>query len=96
MKINFAQISVQMEFEGPSQSVDIRKPLGNHIHQTTGDLAMDQLARDIYFSQQPVELTQEQAQAVLEAARQKFVCPVWQGLEQQMNNNQKKEEEVAS
>lgn len=95
MKINFAKISVQMEFEGPSQDVDIRKPLGNHIHQTTGDLAMDQLARDIYFSQQPVELTQEQAQAVLEAAKQKFVCPVWQGLEQQMNDNQKKEEEAS-
>lgn len=95
MKINFAKISVQMEFEGKFQDVDIRKPLGNHIHQTTGDLAMDQLARDIYFSQQPVELTQEQAQAVLEAARQKFVCPVWQGLEKQMNDNQKKEEEAS-
>ena len=93
MKINFAQIAVQMEFEGPSQTVDIRKPLGNHIHQTTGDLAMDQLARDIYFSRQPVELTQEQAQAVLEAAKQKFVCPVWQGLEQQMNETNNKEED---
>ena len=93
MKINFAQIIVQMEFEGPSQSVDIRKPLGNHIHQTTGDLAMDQLARDIYFSQQSVELTQEQAQAVLEAAKQKFVCPVWQGLEKQMNETNNKEED---
>ena len=93
MKINFAQIAVRMEFEGPSQTVDIRKPLGNHIHQTTGDLAMDQLARDIYFSQQPVELTQEQAKAVLEAAKQKFVCPVWQGLEKQMNETNNKEED---
>lgn len=93
MKIDFSKVRVQMEFEGPSQTVDIRKLLGNHIHQTTGDLAMDQLARDIYFSQQPVELTQEQAQSVLESAKQKFVCPVWQGLEKQMNEPNNKEED---
>lgn len=86
MKADFSKLQVKMTFEGEPQEVDVRKSLGNFIHQTTGDIAMDELARRIYYSEGEVEMTPEQAQGVLAVAKQKYVVPVWQAIEQLINS----------
>lgn len=86
MKIDFSNLPVQWNLEGEPQHVDIRKSLGNHIHQQTGDLAEDELARRIYFSEGPVELTAEEAKAVNAYVKRNYVVPVWQAIERAAAN----------
>ena len=50
-KIDFGKIMIQHSFEGDPVAVDMRKKIGNKIHQTTGDIGFDDFARQIYFSE---------------------------------------------
>lgn len=81
MKIDFSNLTVQWNLEGEPQHVDIRKSLGNHIHQQTGDLAEDELAKRIYFADGPIELTDEEAKTVTTYVKRNYVVPVWQAIE---------------
>ena len=44
---DFTQVEMEVSFEN-MMKVDISKTLGNVIHQNTGDLGLDELARTIY------------------------------------------------
>ena len=43
----FTQVEMEVRFDDVKK-VDISKTLGNVIHQNTGDLGLDELARTIY------------------------------------------------
>ena len=44
---DFTQVEMEVNFD-EMMNVDISKTLGNVIHQNTGDLGLDELARTIY------------------------------------------------
>ena len=44
---DFTQVEMEVSFD-EKMKVDISKTLGNVIHQNTGDLGLDELARTIY------------------------------------------------
>lgn len=44
---DFTQVEMEVSFDNVMK-VDISKTLGNVIHQNTGDLGLDELARTIY------------------------------------------------
>ena len=44
---DFTEVEMEVSFDEVMQ-VDISKTLGNVIHQNTGDLGLDELARTIY------------------------------------------------
>ena len=44
---DFTQVEMEVSFD-EKMAVDISKTLGNIIHQNTGDLGLDEIARTIY------------------------------------------------
>ena len=44
---DFTEVEMEVKFD-EKMKVDISKTLGNGIHQNTGDLGLDELARTIY------------------------------------------------
>ena len=44
---DFTQVEMEVSFD-EMKTVDISKTLGNVIHQNTGDLGLDEIARTIY------------------------------------------------
>ena len=44
---DFTEVEMEVKFD-EKMKVDISKTLGNVIHQNTGDLGLDELARTIY------------------------------------------------
>ena len=44
---DFTQVEMEVSFD-EKLKVDISKTLGNVIHQNTGDLGLDEIARNIY------------------------------------------------
>ena len=44
---DFTQVEMEVSFD-EKMAVDISKTLGNVIHQNTGDLGLDEIARTIY------------------------------------------------
>ncbi len=57
-KIDFSKVMVEFKF-GEPEPTDIRQMLGNNINQRTGDIALADLARKIYYSDGPVEVPDE-------------------------------------
>lgn len=54
-KIEFNNVMIEYNFGSP-EPMDVRQMLGNKINQQTGDIALADLARSIYYSDGPVEI----------------------------------------
>lgn len=67
-KINFKEIEIE-DIEKNIQKVDISKPLGNQLYLQGRDIEECDLGRDIYYSDGEMELTDKQAQMVLNAVQ---------------------------
>jgi hypothetical protein len=74
--IDFGKVMVQHTFEGDPVAVDMRKQLGNKIHQTTGDIGFDDLARTIYFSEGEVEVPQEYIEPLKQLVKENYLVSV--------------------
>lgn len=74
--IDFGKVMVQHTFEGDPVAVDMRKQLGNKIHQTTGDIGFDDLARTIYFSEGEVEVPQEYIEPLKQLVKENYLASV--------------------
>ena len=74
--IDFGKVMVQHTFEGDPVAVDMRKHLGNKIHQTTGDIGFDDLARTIYFSEGEVEVPQEYVEPLKQLVKENYLASV--------------------
>lgn len=79
-KIDFGKIMVQHSFEGEPVAVDIRKQLGNKIHQTTGDIGFDDLARTIYFSDGEVEIPEEYEGLLKQVVKENYLASVQRAI----------------
>ena len=83
--IDFGKVMIQHTFEGDPVAVDLRKALGNKIHQTTGDLGLDELARTIYFSQGEVEVPAEYVNDIKEIVKGNYLASVQKAINELLN-----------
>lgn len=59
---DFRKVMVEVRFD-EYEEMDISKPVGNAIHQNTGDIGIDEIARTIY-KEGKVELTRYEANLI--------------------------------
>ncbi|WP_308769971.1 hypothetical protein [uncultured Bacteroides sp.] len=82
MKADFSHVKVQLTFEGEPTDFDIRKELGNNIRQNTADIGLDEVARQIYFSEGEIEIPDEYVLPIIDIASKCFIVPLQQALRQ--------------
>lgn len=78
--IDFGKVMVQHTFEGEKIEIDIRKQLGNKIHQTTGDIGYDDFARDIYFSEGEIEVPMEYVEPLRNTLKEHYLVSVQRAI----------------
>ena len=74
--IDFGKIPVRLSFEGDVVELDLRKELGNKIHQTTGDIGFDDFARTIYFSEGEIDVPNEFIEPLKEVVKANYIAVV--------------------
>ena len=82
MRVDFSKVKVQMNFEGEPQVIDIRKELANRMRQNTNDIGFDELARNIYFSEGEVEVSEEYAKQIIDIVSKFYVVPLQQAIKE--------------
>lgn len=82
VRVDFSKVAVQVTFEGEPHVVDYRKDLGNTIRANTGDIGLDELAREIYFSEGPVEIPEQYVEAILSIVRRLYIVPAQRAFEE--------------
>lgn len=85
--IDFGKVMVQHTFEGDKVSVDMRKQIGNRIHQTTGDIGFDDFARTVYFSEGEIEVPQEYVEQLRQVVKETFLASVQRAFNELLNCN---------
>ena len=80
IKIDFSKVMVQHAFEGEKVAVDIRKSLGNKIHQTTGDIGFDDFARQLYFSEGEIEVPEEYVELIRAVIKENYLASVQRAI----------------
>lgn len=81
LKVDFGKVSVQLSFEGEHKIMDIRKGLGNAIRTTTGDIAMNDFAREIYYSEGAIEVPEEYIPFIRQTIGEGYIVPVQEAFE---------------
>lgn len=84
--VDFGKVMVQHTFEGEKIEIDIRKQLGNKIHQTTGDIGYDDFARTIYFSEGEVEVPREYIEPLKNTLREHYLVSVQRAIYELLDN----------
>lgn len=80
IKIDFSKVMVQNTFEGEPEATDLRKHLGNRIHQTTGDIGFDDFARTIYFSEGAIEVPEEYVEPLRNIVKETYLASVQRAI----------------
>lgn len=81
LMVDFGKVSVQLSFEGEPEMMDIRKGLGNAIRASTGDIAMNDFARDIYYSEGAIEVPEEYIPFIRQTIGKGYIVPVQEAFE---------------
>lgn len=81
LMVDFSKVSVQLTFEGGPKILDMRKPLGNAIRQASGDIALDEFARRVYFSEGAVEVPEEYFGFIRQVVREKYNVPTQEAFD---------------
>lgn len=79
--VDFSKVSVQLTFEGDPNELDMRKSLGNAIRQASGDIALDEFARKVYFSEGEIEVPTEYAPFIKHVVKEKYNVPTQEAFE---------------
>lgn len=66
MKIDFSNIEVEVNFEGDTRRVDIRRDLANFAKVKTMDIGLEDFCRKIYYSKGEIEVPDKYAHALIE------------------------------
>lgn len=71
--VDFTALKVEIEID-KFETKDISKPLGNFIHQCAEDIAIDDIAHDIYRTGK-AEMDDEQAHVITEMVKRCNLAP---------------------
>lgn len=69
MKVNFKEVRVEVKF-GEPETMDTRQVVGNTINARTADIGLADLAREIYYSEEPVEVPERYRSAIVAIIRE--------------------------
>lgn len=75
LMVDFSKVSVQITFEGEPVEIDFRHNLGNAMRQASGDIALDDFARKVYFSEGEVEVPLDYIPFILQVVKDKYNIP---------------------
>lgn len=89
MKVNFKRIMVEINFEGDMVEVDISKNFANAIHQSTNDIGFDDFAREMYYSEDEIDVPDEYIQPIMNVAAACLIVPVQRALKQIFEQDKK-------
>ena len=73
MKINFKRLEAQTSFDGSKQTFDVAKAVGNMMMYNGSvllDIGFEDLAREIYYSTDEVEVDDKYTNAIAQVVRQ--------------------------
>lgn len=82
IKIDFSKVSIQLTFEGEAKVVDFRKELGNAMRAASGDIALDDFARKVYFSEGEVEVPETYVPFILRVVKERYNYPTQEAFKQ--------------
>lgn len=85
LMVDFGKVMIQHTFEGDKISVDVRKQLGNKIHQTTGDIGFDDFARKVYFSEGEIEVPVEYVEQLKNVVKSNYTVALQRAFEELLN-----------
>lgn len=86
--IDFSKVKVQLTFEGQPVQMDMRKIVGNMIHQHTNDIGLDEFAKKLYFSEVAIEVPDEYVHPILQIAKSELVVPAQKALTELLLTNE--------
>lgn len=86
--VDFSKVMIQHTFEGEKVAVDLRKQLGNKIHQTTGDIGFDDFARQIYFFEGEIEVPDEYVEPLKQVVKENFLASVQRAINELLTKNE--------
>ena len=81
LMVDFGKVSVQMTFEGKPEEVDYRHSLGNAMRQASGDIALDEFARKVYFSEGEVEVPLNYIPFIQQVVKDKYNIPTQEAFD---------------
>lgn len=67
-KVDFTHMQVQISFDGQCRTVNVAKDLGNDMmfnSSVLSDIGFEDLARNIYYSEGPVDIPEQYIQPML-------------------------------
>ena len=73
MKINFKRLEAQTSFDGSKQTFDVAKAVGNMMMYNGSvilDIGFEDLAKEIYYSTDEVEVPEKYSAAIIQVVRQ--------------------------
>lgn len=79
-QVNFKELNVETEIDN-FQTIDLRKEIGNKLHQHAVTIPMDELARKIYHSEEPVDIEDEDYGMMMSVISNSFSLIVRQAVE---------------
>lgn len=65
MKIDFSNIEVEVNFEGDTRRVDVRRELANFAKVKTMDIGLEDFCREIYYSKGEIEVPDKYVQPLI-------------------------------
>lgn len=68
--MNFKKLKVEIAF-GQFKELDIAEALGNYIHSNTPDIGLDDVARNIYYSKDEIDIQPEHADMIVAMVQDK-------------------------
>lgn len=92
MKVNFGKISIMITVEGEAVEMDLRKDLGNLVYGRTADIAVSDFGKNIYYSEDAIEVPEPMANAIKEiVAGSSYIAPLKNAMNELLTPKTKKD-----
>ena len=72
MKVNFKAMPVEVKF-GEPEVMDVRHTVGNTINRSTSEIGLADLARQIYYDDDPVEIPEVYRPVIKPLSRMRII-----------------------
>lgn len=88
-QVNFKELNTEVKI-GEFETIDLRHEIGNAVHRQAVNIPMSELAKAIYYSDEPVCMDEKDYIALLDIIEKSFAVLVLQAV----RNSTEEEKEV--
>lgn len=92
-QVNFKELNVEVEI-GVFQNIDMRKDIANAMHRQAVTVPISDLARTIYYSEEAVEISDEDYGAMISIISGSFTLIIKNAVERSTTDVIKEDKEV--